>query len=897
MPTMNEVFTNALLADASYVANLAAAATPGALTQALSERMTPTLAASISKNFSVVTQIESGLSSFDSVVWRANNSDGTPNPSGKLYVSMRGTQQFTDFLVDADLSVTGNARAQVTDMINWWLRISTPVGQQAKQISAQGSLYVAATSVMGEGVVSAADLASGIEVNGHSLGGYLATAFTRLFGSQAQVQHTSTFNSAGFAPGSEAVFTELQNLIGPSYGLGRYPSTSEQSNYFASNGLNFTTNSFYFGQQGQRVDLFNELDVTQLGNHYMYKLTDALALGGALSKLDTTLTGDKLNLLLAAGSNNTAASIEGVLDGLRRAFQGGNVTPTQVGDVSDSAASRAAYHSAPAGLQNSATFSSLAGKLFIKTTSAGDLRAAARNNFGAIVALQDLSAIVISGINPAAEAVLTSVWQSTRAADYTAWTIDKSMSTPSTFTDSWITDRTTLLTAVTARNSKDGDGLAYSNAFPTDRAYDLHWIDASGTEKMLIAENTARQGGVLIPVPIQRFAFGGDAADALTGSDINLLGDHLYGGAGNDTLNGMSGNDYLEGNIGDDILIGGTGADTLLGGAGTDTYQFTATFGNDTILDSDGAGLITVDGTQITGGKKIADNLWQSDDKQLHYILRGNGDLVITKATGTDSITIKSWQNQPGNKLGIILNDAPVPVDAPSATLVFNGDQRAKIIGGETQLTVTAGQATHGSYAWGETSWTTDGTLTVGVIETNYADVIYATAAGSSGAVMRGYGGNDALSGSIGRDDIFGDAGDDLIGGGAGSDNIRGGDGNDTILSATTLAAAQRNKPGDQYTLPAGSTARTSGPTWATYLNGDGDVFIGGGGPITHDSAGDIVDAGAGDDIVLTGKGADRILAGEGKDLVWGGEGNDILKVVAALAGYVERPVLPACPR
>ena len=112
MTTINEAFTNALLADAAYVGGLA----PNTdLISALSNRMTSTLAAQIGKGFTVVTQIESGLSSFDATVWRSNNEDGSANPTGKLYVSMRGTQQLTDFLVDADLALTGNARAQVTD--------------------------------------------------------------------------------------------------------------------------------------------------------------------------------------------------------------------------------------------------------------------------------------------------------------------------------------------------------------------------------------------------------------------------------------------------------------------------------------------------------------------------------------------------------------------------------------------------------------------------------------------------------------------------------------------------------------------------------------------------------------------------------------------------------------
>ncbi|MCS4511044.1 hypothetical protein [Xylophilus ampelinus] len=237
MTKISDAYTNALLANASYIDGLKIA---NNLSNALTKRMTQPLAEYISENFSVVTQTESSLSSFDATVWRANHADGTPDANGKVYVSMRGTQQLTDFLVDGDLALTGNARAQVTDMINWWLRVSTPAGQNATQIQALGSLYVLAPSVPGQGLVTASDLAAGVEVNGHSLGGYLASAFTRLFGKQANVSHTSTFNSAGFAPGSEAVFASLQKLLGADLGLARFPNGTEQKKYF-----NLSTDRFY----------------------------------------------------------------------------------------------------------------------------------------------------------------------------------------------------------------------------------------------------------------------------------------------------------------------------------------------------------------------------------------------------------------------------------------------------------------------------------------------------------------------------------------------------------------------------------------------------------------------------------------------------------------------------
>lgn len=293
MTNISNAYINALLADATYALELNGLEnkTGEDLGKLLTESMTPTLAKYISDNYTVVTHIETpdtGISGFDATVWKEN-------ATGKIYISMQGTTGLADFLTDADLATIGNAREQLVTMVNWWFKISTPAGQSAPQIQletvydnsnppvALGTHFVSASDVVGTGLVSTADLLQGIEVSGHSLGGYLATAFTRLFGSQAHVAHTSTFNSAGFAPGSESAFVNLQNLIGPSYGLGRFPNEAEQSNYFAANGLNVTTaNSFWFSQQGQRVELYQE-EGLGIANHSMYKLTDLLALDATVN--------------------------------------------------------------------------------------------------------------------------------------------------------------------------------------------------------------------------------------------------------------------------------------------------------------------------------------------------------------------------------------------------------------------------------------------------------------------------------------------------------------------------------------------------------------------------------------------------------------------------------------
>jgi hypothetical protein len=187
MNSISQAYSNALLADATYALGVAGqpdvtGATGGTLQGFLNNRMTPTLATYIGANYTVVTHIETSDvtgTGFDATVWKNNS-------TGKLTVSMQGTTGLQDFLTDADLAVSGNARNQVVNLVNWWLKITTPAGQSAKQIqletvydsasppTALGTRFVAAPSMAGSGLVTAADLAKGVEVNGHSLGGYLA---------------------------------------------------------------------------------------------------------------------------------------------------------------------------------------------------------------------------------------------------------------------------------------------------------------------------------------------------------------------------------------------------------------------------------------------------------------------------------------------------------------------------------------------------------------------------------------------------------------------------------------------------------------------------------------------------------------------------------------------------
>lgn len=189
------------------------------------------------------------------------------------------------------------------------------------------------------------------------------------------------------------------------------------------------------------------------------------------------------------------------------------------------------------------------------------------------------------------------------------------------------------------------------------------WNVAAGTSGSTATARNASKTQIYI---------GGDGVDTFTGGDKDDL---LLAGGGADTLNGGAGVDHLYGGAGDDTLNGGLGGDWLYGGAGSDTYQLTSGELFDIISDSDGNGSITVDGTPLTGGKKVAEGYWLSDDKQWGYSLTSGGDLIISKGSSPDTITIRNWQANGGDKLGITLEEGSPVV--PANSLI--GDFKKKI--------------------------------------------------------------------------------------------------------------------------------------------------------------------------------------------------------------------------
>ena len=414
---------------------------------------------------------------------------------------------------------------------------------------------------------------------------------------------------------------------------------------------------------------------------------------------------------------------------------------------------------------------------------------------------------------------IVSVQVSTTVANSAALSLYNPATGVGTLTDTWLSDRALFVTAL-GTGKPDAAGQLWRSAnLPTDRSFEFRYIDGNGAEKIILAENTARPGGINTNVPSQLVYFGGDGADPLAGSP-NKLGDHLYGGAGADILNGLGGNDYLE------------------GGTGFDTYQFDAGFGNDTVLDSDGLGTLQFDGVTLSAAQRIkgSSNIWQ-DATGLYVFAwqpgaNSRGDLLIAKRTSTTdaslsgTVTVRNFAN---GELGLTLSSlektpnagatGPIniyltnPIDP--GTVHFNTNVVVDIqINGVMSYT-DLNPVDH--WVWAKY----DGGQTITLGDGNdYVDV-GRYVGGPNGESWTAVPGED-------EDVVSTGGGNDTIRTGYGSDTVSAGAGNDTIYSARVEVG--------QY-------------------HGAADAL-----------SGDVVDAGDGNDEVWGSMGADVLFVGTGSE-------------------------------
>jgi len=330
--------------------------------------------------------------------------------------------------------------------------------------------------------------------------------------------------------------------------------------------------------------------------------------------------------------------------------------------------------------------------------------------------------------------------------------------------------------------------------------------------------------------------------------------DAMIGGTNSDGLWGGGGNDILIGGANNDVLVGEAGNDFLLGGIGFDTYIINAGDGHDTLLDSDGQGVVNLDGVLAKGKTTVTDpskwiqrgNVWQDQEHGITYGLAtladGSQTLFITGLNGS-TVEVKGWS---AGDLGIDLGAGAQPsaVPTPATGTTIEGDLKPH----DHDPQAAGIQEDHDSL----------GNVIVGSeAAANRQDTLYDSTGNDR---LLGHGGNDTLHAWRGGDDLLeGGAGQDTLSGGAGHDLLAGGTDSDVLIGGA----------GDDHLFAQDQTNDLA----AAILAAETQPGSGGRGDwLSGDDGTDTLVGDAGNDVLLGGEGADLLIGGGGNDNLYGDE-------------------------
>jgi len=714
------------------------------------------------------------------------------------------------------LAIAGTDPGSLGDLITDFVDIGVlgTVGNMAQY----RSLETFHAQLVSNGLIGAGEQ---IVVTGHSLGGFLAQAFTAR--QPEAVSAAYTYNAPGFS-----VLDELPRFLG----LVDTSAASKITNIHATDGPSFVAG--YGTLLGVDVAVRIEADaVNPLNNHLVGRLADALTVQDLLARLDPGLSLGTANALIQAASARNDESLECLLDCVRRLLIGPTVTPTA---RSDQDALYGNLLALTAQNENGAythpAFSTLAGNVRIELSSAA-LANSARNDFSSLVSLIGLSPLVLSGADAAGQAALDSVLQGAWGDPFLQWQADRDAVAaglaPDHYSNAWLSDRALLLQTLQDLNTS---GQFSSDLLPTDRVLEFKWRDAGNAAQSLLAGRLIDELMVYREaLPVQRLAFGGDAAEVLEGTD-SQLGDHLYASGGNDTVQGLSGNDWLEGNVGDDQLDGGSGDDRLFGGAGADTLEGGEGLYNDTLDGGSGDDLYLVG---ANAGFDSINSSQPGDRLELNGRLLDGGGMLIS-ITGA----ITTWQDRstPGETINYSLNAGTheLTIRGANSTVVVKAFEASDL---GISVPVDAAGAAAGTTVFAD--------LASGAYSGGWRDGGFDAPAGSAEHLINFNQAQPLAVPAFFNIDTRG--GNDWIEGGAGISgvplHITAGSGNDRIYAGLTQTLTQALATQD-----------------AVAASGRSDLLL---------------DGGAGDDSVFGGASDDALFGGNGDDTLVGGAGRDVI--------------------
>ncbi len=827
-------FYQALLSEASY-ADLSNITTRQSYIDVLTDEgkgFSKSQADYFVNNWKVASHQPNTADGFSATLFERLNETGTG--TGQYTLAIRGTSGGVDiFFADAfGIGTLGYARDQTYSLYNYFIRLITPSSENVGQWVRTGNtglvdgvivpLYEYQNEAIdGLGVIVDAsgqntNFDAIVNVAGHSLGGNLALAFSRLFPQWANGVYT--YNAPGIAA-TEAV----DNFFRTFGSGGGYPENIAQigTSVVAEAGRELiagfnglpVSESFVFIEDQGLPDVDNSS-----GNHSIKVLTDALAVYDLLSNLNPALTLAEITPILEAGSDQAENSLESIVNALGDLLGAG--TPITVTDNRDQLYSR--IQAIQVVLPEVPAFSLTA----LTDDTALSLAVAARFDKGFLYALERLNPFAIVGDD--------ALYASLDPADYS---------------DAYLQDRARLLIDKLARATRDDTA---STDFGPNAGGAVHYIDT----------DSGYDVNILPGAPGLRIAFGSDksgieADDVLTGTASE---DHLYGRAGDDILDGRLGNDYLE---------GGQGVDTYIVRPGDDV---------DIIYDSDGSGEINLDiegvvTTLGTGIKRIPGSSVMYEDADDNRYLRTGNDLLIKFKLG-GQVRIKNFSD---GDLGLTLEETVppvVPVLTPDTFIVDTG----LIPGGGPNDYL--GRTQNGSFRENNRSYIyaaelyalnapVDGAAPEGINPYlfeggNVNDVLI----GSLHPEVTERFGTDFLYGREGDDKLYGDNPDstegdnDVLIGGKGNDQLFGGAGDDYLVGW------------DDQLVPFSGPGYLPAPAEPADREniGDSDFLDGGAGndSIAAGRGDDTLVGGADDDLLMGNVGDDRLIGGIGNDLIYG---------------------------
>jgi Ca2+-binding RTX toxin-like protein len=897
----------AALAEASYanLINSSATAVQAALIDNnpdfLGEKhFSATQAADIVHHWSVVSggYQPDMASGFSATLFQGN--PGSGDLAGQYVLAIRGTAGGVDLAADGgDIVLDGLAVDQIIDLYNYTQKLTHTGTYEAAKLTrvdvsttdlagyaqSHGLLFLKGLNDgLGSGIYQVVwetrndgtgllPAGSEVHVTGHSLGGHLAAAFSRLF--PDLTLDSTMINGAGFADGATLIGNSFNviNLFSALHGASSF-DVNKVTNYIGTAAIDFVAQDWFINLEqpgGTQYITTESFSPANTVGHGAGQMTNTLAVMSLFGQLDQAISALTMNSLMDKAANKNNETFERLVNDLSHVFNVPEITDVSANSTT---VGREALFTNIIAIQNSTAFQSLIGKITISDQL--PTATEARTDLGSFLSLYHLTPFTLKATDSGALDVLYTANE--QIAD--KWNDDRNLTAEqiangeANFSDYWLEDRAEMLTWRLEVNDADAfatESEPYAPENPvggTDVPAQYFYDVTTGKELYLGSEDRSR------------FIFGSDAGEKLLGrgKDDQLYGmdgnDHLYGGGGADYLEGGIGNDILEGDedgdpfrlsgdpgndilvggVGDDTLIGGTGDDTLDGGFGTDVYKIAGGLlngdGHDTILDADHKGFVI-----YQSGFLGISGLTRQDNLAGLYRMSGN----------TNQWNYTLGPDLPGSPTVTLGHNSPWKITLSDGSIVelgnlqrgdfglFTIDDTPAAIATTRDITGDLAPIDYNSNLDGIQTQTDDLGNLVTDPNTPEADRID-TLHGSSGSDhIQGKGGYDTLIANAGDDLVDGGDGQDLLQGEAGNDQLIGGLGSDIIVggSGTDTLYADYQTTYDQVATQSIATAQR------------GDLIDGG-----NDD--DELHGDAGNDALLGGSGADILMGGAGDDNLWG---------------------------